>query len=90
MGGAIAVIYLGGLFVSTFVYRARAGAGVMRRLRILGPGGYGAGWLSVQIGKALVWPAVLIYWLANGKPEPAIVFDEKARRRAEQQRKTAD
>jgi hypothetical protein len=88
-GTIIGLVYLAGFFVSGYVYRARAGAGVMGRIAITGPGGFGVGWFLLLMCKAVLWPIVLVVWLATGRPEPRIVFNEKAEARRRQQQVTA-
>lgn len=74
----IVLTYIAGFFISSVVYRVRAGAPAFARLEIFGPTGFGLGWLIVQVAKMFAWPGVLVYWLVNGRPEPATLFNEKA------------
>jgi hypothetical protein len=67
-----------GWLVAIFVIRARAGAGVWNRLQVFGPDGFGLGWTTSAGTAALFWPITLVIWLARGRPEPRVVFNEKA------------
>ena len=75
----LAITFWVGVIVSNGVYRSRSGLGFWSgRLRILGPTGVGMEWLVVTMGKMLAWPIVLGVWLATGRPEPRILFNDKA------------
>ena len=78
-------VWFFGWLVAIFVIRSRAGAGVWNRLKVLGPDGYGLAWTMSAGTAALFWPVTLILWLARGRPEPRVVFNDKAveRRRRE-------
>lgn len=76
-----------GMLVSVQVMRVRAGAGFWRGLKVFGPDGFGPVWAGTVIICSMFWPITLVVWLARGRPEPRIVFNEKARER--QQRQTA-
>ena len=76
--GILIWTYLIGGIVAGIVLRVRAGVGVMCRLKILGPDGFGLGWTVHSAVKMMGWPVVLGMWLANGRPEPRVVFNEKA------------
>ena len=89
MGTLIAFWLISGL-IAGLVYRVRAGLGFWFSYRMLGDGGLGVEWTAITVGKSLVWPVVLLYWLANDRPEPRIVFNEKAElRRDEAERQLA-
>lgn len=81
------LIYFIGMLVALSVFRVRAGLGFWHGLALFGPGGVGLEWLAINTGKAMVWPVTAAVWLATDRPEPAIVFNEKAvaRRAAQQQ-----
>ncbi|WP_181780427.1 hypothetical protein [Pseudonocardia pini] len=87
--GAVGFLYLvffGGILVSGFVLRARAGIGIWRGMKVFGPGGFGIGWTATAAVCAAFWPITLVVWLVRGMPEPRVVFNEKAlerRRRSE-------
>jgi len=71
-------IYIVGWFTAIMVIRVRAGAGVWRRLQVFGQDGFGLGWTMTAGTAALFWPVTLIIWLVRGRPEPRIVFNDKA------------
>ncbi|WP_345411428.1 hypothetical protein [Pseudonocardia xishanensis] len=75
------LVFLGGVLVSGFVLRARAGIGIWRGMKVLGPDGFGLGWTVTAALCSLVWPVTLVLWLARGRPEPRVVFNEKAAER---------
>lgn len=65
--GFVMVVYLIGLFSSIFVYIARAGLFKVDANRgefVLS----NVGWHLMAVGKAFVWPLVLILWLIQGMP----------------------
>jgi hypothetical protein len=72
----IIVIYIVGLIVSTFVFKKRAGLPVMRNLRVFGRDGVGLGFLMLSVGKSMIWPIVLVVWIATGRPAPRTRFLE--------------
>ena len=74
------VTYLLIFFIATRILRARAGIGNRYNLKITGPGGYGS-WVFRAGLASLFWPATFVVWLARGRPEPRVVFNEKARQR---------
>jgi hypothetical protein len=79
----IIVVYVIGAAVYSVLRRQRAGIDdLFGRIKILGEGGVGLDWFLVSLALTVVWPATLIWWLANGRPEPRVVFNEKARERA--------
>lgn len=83
-----AIIGLGywiGVFVAMSVIRVRAGTGFWRGLRVFGPNGFGLGWTSMVILCSMFWPITLVVWLLRGRPEPRIVFNEKAAERQARQ-----
>jgi hypothetical protein len=80
VGAFIAIAYFVGFFVAMVVIRHRAGVG-QRRLKIFGPGGVGLDWFVVTFVITLFWPVSLGVWLARGRPEPRIVFNERAEER---------
>jgi hypothetical protein len=81
IAGVLVWVWLLGAIVAGFVVRVRAGVGVWRRPKILGPDGFGLGWAIHSAFKAAFWPVTLGYWVANGRPEPRVVFNAKARQR---------
>lgn len=84
--GVVVGVWLVGWLIAIFVIRVRAGVGVMSRLKVLGAGGHGLGWTLHAGTKAMFWPVTLVHWLATGRPEPRVVFNEKARQRAAMER----
>lgn len=80
MGFACTVLTLWfmGWIVAIGVIRARAGVTVWHRLQVFGEGGHGLEWTITAGSAALFWPITLVIWLARGRPEPRIVFNEKA------------
>jgi hypothetical protein len=81
MAGALVLVWFIGWLVAIFVLRLRAGVGIMSRLKVFGPEGFGLGWTMHSGFKAMFWPVTLIMWLANGQPEARVVFNEKALQR---------
>lgn len=77
----VVIIWIVGMLISGFVYRARAGLGIWHRISPIGSGGTGLEWFFVTVGKVLVWPVVCALWVVKGTPEPRIVFNEKAEAR---------
>jgi hypothetical protein len=71
-------VYIVGWFAAALVIRARAGAGIWYRLKVFGPDGFGLGWTMSAGLAALFWPVTLGVWLARGRPEPRVVFNDKA------------
>lgn len=82
----VVLAYFIGMLVAGTAIRARAGTGVWRRLRILGPNGFGPVWFATAVLCSMAWPITLVVWLARGCPEPRVVFNHKAE---ERQRRTA-
>jgi hypothetical protein len=74
-----------GIFIAMWVMRQRAGVGTLGRIQILGPGGFGLGWAIYICVAAFIWPLTLVKWLATGRPEPRIVFNDKAAARRAQE-----
>lgn len=77
MAGQLALIYFLGLLVAITVLRSRSG------IPFWYSGMPGPFWISIQWAllssfKAFLWPIVLVWWLANERPEPRILFFEKA------------
>ena len=72
------ITYAVGWLVSGVVYRLRAGLPAFQRIGVFGTGGVRLGWFAMSVGKIIAWPFVLGVWLATGRPEPRIVYDEKA------------
>jgi hypothetical protein len=66
--GVFLFCYAVGWLVSLFVFRSRAGTGVWRSLP-LSMVLVSLPWAVATTVKAAVWPAVLIYWLAIGRPD---------------------
>jgi hypothetical protein len=78
----IVVIYFVGAAIYSVVRRSRAGINdLFGRIKIFGPGGVGPDWFLVSLVLTAVWPATFVWWLVNGRPEPRVVFNEKARER---------
>jgi hypothetical protein len=86
---AILIIHFLGIIVASCVFKNRAGVPMLSRFRIFGKKGFGLGWALTMGGKSMVWPVVLIVWLANGRPEPKVVFNEKAELIADRTRSRA-
>lgn len=63
----VPVVWFLGVLISILVFKYRAGvsSGLSR--------GVGCSWFLVNTGKAIFWPAVLVYWLAKGRPDPKVV-----------------
>jgi hypothetical protein len=78
---ALLCLYSISVLISAYIMRARAGAGVWHRLKVFGDDGFGLGWVLTIVLASMVWPITLILWLARGRPEPRIVFNEKAEER---------
>jgi len=70
--------YLVGVVVAVTVIKARAGVGIWGRPKIFGPDGFGPVWTVTTMASAMFWPVVLVRWLVQGRPEPRVVFNEKA------------
>ena len=77
----LVVGYLGCTVVAVTVIKARAGVGIWGRPKIFGPDGFGPVWTATTILSAMFWPVVLVRWLVQGRPEPRVVFNEKAMER---------
>jgi hypothetical protein len=77
--------YVIGWLVAIMVIRVRAGVGVWHRLKVFGSDGFGPAWTLSAGTAALFWPITLAVWLARGRPEPRIVFNEKAVERRRRQ-----
>jgi hypothetical protein len=71
-GAELAIVYVAIAFISMFVYKKRAGMGVMTT-----PGLSPAiiGWFLLSFVKALLWPLVLIVWIFTGRPEPRLKLE---------------
>lgn len=84
---AIALIWFIGFFIGMVVVRHRAGVG-QGRIKILGRDGFGFVWFWRMVFALVCWPVTLAIWLARGRPEARIVFNERAaeRRRSMQGR----
>ena len=77
----IVLIWFAGLVASVQVLRSRAGIKTWSRIKVFGRGGYGPGWVMWSAMKGFFWPVTLVVWLATGRPEPRVVFNEKAAQR---------
>ncbi|MEJ8278266.1 hypothetical protein [Pseudonocardia spirodelae] len=88
MGTFIGFWFIGAL-IAGMAFRVRAGLGMWSSYRMLGDGGLGVEWTLITVGKTFVWPVVLAYWLLNDRPEPRIVFNEKAARRRQEAERLA-
>jgi hypothetical protein len=68
-GAVIGLIHALGVIVSIWVFTSRTGysgySGLPLRIIVISPE-----WFVVTIMKALVWEAVLVFWLVNGQ-EPS-------------------
>jgi hypothetical protein len=73
--------YLIGVLVAVSVMRVRAGAGFWRGVKVFGADGFGPVWVGTVIVCGMAWPITLAVWLARGRPEPRVVFNEKAAER---------
>ncbi len=65
-GTVIGLIHALGFIVSLWVFTSRTGysgwSGLPLRIMLISPE-----WFVVTMAKALVWEAVLVFWLATGK-----------------------
>ena len=77
--------YFIGMFASVGVMRVRCGVGIWHRPKILGPDGFGIVWVVTVVLCSMVWPVTLAVWLFRGRPEPRVVFNEKAAERHRRQ-----
>jgi hypothetical protein len=77
---ALALIYIVGFMVAMTVIRSRAGVG-QRKIKILGPTGFGLSWFLSSSVAIMFWPVTLAIWLARGRPEARVVFNHKAEER---------
>ena len=80
----IAIIWFVGLWVSLAVFARRVG------LRLFGDSllasvfahapsrRNGIPWLFVAIGKAVVWPVVIVFWLVNDRPASTVLYGQAA------------
>jgi|GEM_PF-6707883 hypothetical protein len=76
----VVLAYLVGIFIARGVICSRAGLSAVRGFQVGGPDGFGY-MFALRVGTAsLFWPLALAVWLLRGRPEPKLVFDEKARR----------
>lgn len=73
--------YLVGVMVAVIVIKSRAGVGNWARPKIFGPDGFGPVWMTTTLLSSMFWPVVLVRWLVQGRPEPRVVFNEKAMER---------
>lgn len=71
-------VYVVGWLVAIMVIRVRAGVGIWHRLKVFGNDGFGLAWTMTAGTAALFWPVTLVIWLLRGRPEPRVVFNEKA------------
>jgi hypothetical protein len=78
-----------GVVVSSSVIRVRAGAGFWRGLKVFGPDGFGPIWFGTVLICSMIWPVTLAVWLARGRPQPRVVFNEKALERQRRQARSA-
>ncbi|MCG5451833.1 hypothetical protein [Micromonospora hortensis] len=74
------LIYFLGFFIGLIYVRARAGLG-QGRIKIIGEGGVGLEWFVGSLLTLMFWPVSFVVWLARGRPEARIVFNDKARER---------
>ena len=80
MEAIIALGYFLGFFIGMVIVRHRAGVG-QGRIKILGKDGFGFLWFWRMFFALIFWPVTLVIWLASGRPEPRIVFNERAAER---------
>ncbi|GAA0478704.1 hypothetical protein Ade02nite_40740 [Paractinoplanes deccanensis] len=77
---ALGIAYFIGIFIAMVVTRHRAGVG-QGRIKVFGRDGFGLGWVLGNAFACLFWPVTLVIWLSRGRPEPRVVFNERARER---------
>jgi hypothetical protein len=80
VGLFLGLTYWIGLFAGMVAIRHRAGVG-QGRIQILGREGFGLTWFCQTLVALLFWPVTLIIWLVRGRPEPRVVFNERAEER---------
>lgn len=78
MGAAVALCYFVAVFTTVIIFRVRADLGFWHGLKVVGEGGVGLEWLLIAVVSAMFWPITLVIWLIRGRPEPRIVFNDKA------------
>jgi hypothetical protein len=78
MAAVIVLVWIVGWLAAIQVLRSRAGVKTWGRIKVSGRDGYGVGWVMWSGLKSLFWPITLIVWLAMGRPEPRVVFNDKA------------
>ena len=76
----LALGYLAGMFAGMVAIRHRAGVG-QGRIKVLGRDGFGFFWFWRMVFALMLWPVTLTVWLSRGRPEPRIVFNERAEER---------
>lgn len=76
----LGAVYIVGWFIAMVVTRSRAGVG-QGRIQVSGSQGFGLTWVMMNAMATLFWPITLIVWLTRGRPEPRVVFNEKATER---------
>lgn len=74
----IIIVWLLGALIARTVLCVKVGVPAFSRLQILGNGGYGFSWLVLLLFKSLLWPLTLALWLGKGRPEPSVLFNERA------------
>jgi hypothetical protein len=85
VGTTLVHLHLLGVLVAMGVMRVRAGTGLWYGLRVFGPGGHGIVWIATVAVCSMVWPITLAVWLLRGRPEPRVVFNDKAFERLRRQ-----
>jgi hypothetical protein len=77
----VGLSYIAGILIAASVIRVRAGVGLANQLKILGDRGFGPVWFLTAMAASMFWPVTLVVWLVRGRPEPRIVFNDKAEER---------
>ncbi|MFF0655565.1 hypothetical protein [Micromonospora tulbaghiae] len=80
MDCTLLLVYALGWFIAFLVIQFRAGLG-WHGHKLLGEGGLGIEFLFFSWVAMMFWPVTLVVWLARGRPEPRIVFGDKAEER---------
>jgi hypothetical protein len=63
--GWVMLVYFIGLLASVYVQLGRVGLLKVERREFVRSN---LGWFLMSVGKDFIWPAVLIVWLAQGRP----------------------
>lgn len=78
----LGVTYGVGVFVAITAVKIRAGVPVMATIF---PWDVGWVWFFMTFATTMLWPVTLVLWLKAGRPEPTVVFGDKARERVRNQ-----